>query len=71
MINNKWKLIIRILASLAGIGAGYLYYIEIGCRSGTCPITSNPWLSMLWGGLAAYLIIDIFLPRNKKQKKNK
>ena len=43
---------------IGGIG-GYLYYIKIGCASGTCPLTSNPYISILWGGLVGYLIADL------------
>ncbi|MGA9119143.1 MAG: DUF6132 family protein, partial [Bacteroidota bacterium] len=28
---------------------GFLYYYFIGCASGTCPITSNPYVSTLYG----------------------
>lgn len=58
------------LISLAGlvIGAiaGYIYYLEIGCVSGTCAITSNPWMSTLWGAALGYLVFDMF--RGKKPK---
>ena len=35
------------------IGAvlGYAYYYFVGCQSGTCPITSNPINSTLYGAL--------------------
>jgi len=29
---------------------GYLYYHFVGCTSGTCAITSNPYLSIISGG---------------------
>jgi hypothetical protein len=32
--------------------AGYAYYYYIGCSSGTCAITSNPYNSTLYGVLA-------------------
>ena len=36
---------------------GYGVYRFIGCSTGVCPITSNPWISTLFGmiigGLAA------------------
>ncbi|MBN2166218.1 MAG: hypothetical protein JW717_08080 [Marinilabiliaceae bacterium] len=50
-----WMLVVGII--LGGI-AGYLYYRFVGCSSGSCPITSNPISSivygMLFGGLMAY-----------------
>lgn len=30
---------------------GYAYYYFVGCQSGTCPITSNPINSTLYGAL--------------------
>lgn len=57
----------RILGSIAGLLGGYLYYTEIGCKQGTCPITSNPWLTMLWGGTMGYLIGDMFRPKTSKR----
>lgn len=57
------------LKNLAGfaVGAigGYIYYRTIGCSSGGCAITSNPYLTMLWGGLLGYLLADIFKFKNK------
>lgn len=47
-----------------GATGGFLYYYFIGCRTGTCPITSSPWLSMLWGAAVGYLLFDMF--RKKK-----
>jgi hypothetical protein len=43
---------IKILfGALAGIFAGFLYYKFIGCSTGSCRITSNPWISMSFFGL--------------------
>jgi len=28
---------------------GYAAYRFVGCSSGTCPITSNPWMSTIFG----------------------
>jgi len=30
---------------------GYLYYHFVGCVSGTCAITSSPYLSIIFGSL--------------------
>jgi hypothetical protein len=57
------------LKNLAGfaIGAlgGFIYYKTIGCSSGSCAITSNPYMSILWGGLLGYLLADIFKLKEK------
>jgi len=49
--------------TLLGVGAGLAYYLLVGCRSGGCAITSSPYLSMIWGGLAGYLVTDIFVKK--------
>lgn len=40
-----------IVGALVGAIAGYGIYRVIGCSTGTCPITSNPWISTLYGML--------------------
>jgi len=55
-IISEHKILVKILATLAGAGLGFLYYKFIGCRTGSCPITSNPWISMIWGGLIGFLL---------------
>lgn len=47
----------RILPVLLGAIGGYAYYYLIGCVSGTCPITSNPWTSILYGAAIGFLLI--------------
>lgn len=42
---------------LVGGGAGYLYYRFVGCKSGLCPLTRNPWVSTLYGALIGALWI--------------
>lgn len=55
-----------IIGAVVGAIGGYIYYIEIGCNSGSCAITSNPYMTMLWGAAMGYLVFDLF----KKRKKN-
>ncbi len=41
---------LRLMIGLAlGAAAGYAYYHFVGCKSGTCNITSNPLYSTLYG----------------------
>lgn len=43
---------IRMLIGAAVGGLiGYGVYRFIGCSTGACPITSNPWMSTLWGAV--------------------
>ena len=51
-----WKLIIGIAI---GGTAGFLYYTFVGCASGTCPITSNPYGSVLYGAVMGALVSRI------------
>jgi hypothetical protein len=45
-------LIARIAIGVAlGAAAGFAYYRFVGCASGTCPITSNPWISTGYGAM--------------------
>jgi hypothetical protein len=53
-----------------GVLAGYLYYHFIGCQNGTCAITSNPWLSMLWGAAVGYLLADMLTGKKKSKPEN-
>jgi hypothetical protein len=38
--------------------AGYLYYHFVGCATGTCAITSNPYLSTIGGGFLGFFILN-------------
>ena len=51
---------------IIGATLGFLYYKFIGCHSGACPITSNPWISTAYG-----LIFGILLGYPNKEKMQK
>lgn len=53
------KYLLQVAGAIIGIVGGYLYYKFVGCRSGSCAITSNPYMSMIWGGLMGYLLLDM------------
>ena len=38
-----------IIGAIVGGVLGFGIYRFIGCASGTCPITSNPWVSTIFG----------------------
>lgn len=64
------KHILKIAGIVLGMVGGYLYYYFIGCNGGTCPITSNPYISMIYGGVLGYLFFDLFSKKRKKDDKN-
>jgi len=45
-----------IIAVIAGGLVGFLFYRFIGCKTGTCIITSKPWSSILYGMLLGLLL---------------
>jgi hypothetical protein len=67
------KVIIKYLPTLAGILlggiGGYLYWRYVGCESGTCPITSSPINSSIWGMLMGGLLFNAFPKKEEKQEK--
>lgn len=57
---------ITITGGITGALGGYLYWFYIGCNSGSCPITSSPLNSSLYGIVLGALFFSLF----KKKKKN-
>ena len=54
-------MITRIIAGvLIGGLIGFANYRFIGCATGTCPLTSNPWISTLFGMFIGGLIAGSF-----------
>ena len=58
-----------IIGTLVGLIAGLIYFYKIGCSSGSCAITSNIWLTLLWGGLMGYLFGGMLEKEKKKSEK--
>ena len=54
----------RSLLVAAGAAGGFAYYYFIGCTSGACPITSNPYISTAYG-----TIIGVVLAWGKKEER--
>lgn len=65
---KKYRL--AILCVTIGAIAGYMYYSQVGCISGTCAITSSPINSTLYGALMGYLLLGMFKKDAKEQTKN-
>jgi len=59
------KYLLTFAGILIGGICGYLYYRHIGCATETCPITSKPVNSTLYGTLLFGLLFDIFEKKSK------
>lgn len=46
---NVW--LKRVLIIGVGAAGGFAYWYYIGCLGGSCPITSNPYISTGYGAL--------------------
>lgn len=55
-----------IAGILVGAISGFLYWHFIGCNSGSCAITSNPYNSTIYGSVIGGLVFSMF----KKEKGN-
>jgi hypothetical protein len=55
---SNYKL--TFLGIALGAIAGYIYYLQIGCASGTCMITSSPVNSTLYGAMMGGLLLNTF-----------
>lgn len=44
------------LGVVLGGSAGFAYYYFVGCKTGTCPITSSPVISTLYGSAMGLLL---------------
>jgi hypothetical protein len=49
-----------IIGVVAGGLLGYGMYRFIGCSSGACPITANPWISTIFGIVIGALLSGAF-----------
>jgi hypothetical protein len=62
IIKNK----LTIAGVLLGALGGYLYYVFVGCASGTCAITSSPTISTLYGALMGGLLFSMLEKETQK-----
>ena len=45
-----------LLGAVIGAAVGYAMYRFVGCKSGACPLTANPWVAMVIWGLMGLML---------------
>ncbi len=63
--------LLQIVVSIAGAVGGYIYWLKVGCLSGTCPLQSNWYLTAIWGAVIANLLLSILKDSWNKPGKKK
>ena len=48
------------IGTVLGGGLGFAYYKFVGCSTGTCPLTSNPFISTIYGAVLCALVATSF-----------
>lgn len=59
--------ILSLAGMVAGALGGYLYYLNVGCTTGACAITSSPYISTVWGGAMGFLVGDLLNGKRKRR----
>jgi hypothetical protein len=58
----------EIIAGSLGAAAGFSYWYFVGCASGNCAITSNPWMSSIYGALVGGMLPGILMDKKTRIK---
>jgi glycerol uptake facilitator-like aquaporin len=56
-----------LAGGIVGATGGFLYWRFVGCSTGTCPITSSPIMSTIYGAVMGGLLFSMIFT-NKKNK---
>ena len=60
-MKSKLKKLLRPLSfAIGGALVGLGYYYAVGCSTGSCPITSNPIITMIYMGVVGLLLSGLF-----------
>lgn len=62
---KTWRFWKNIVAVFIGGLAGFLYYHFVGCTSGECAITGNPYMSTFYGALIGLFVVNSPCARGK------
>ena len=47
-----WRIVLFVAL---GASVGFAYHRFVGCRTGACLITANPYISTIYGAVMGYL----------------
>ena len=64
-VNQNW---LYMIGAIVGAIAGYIYYKQIGCSTGTCMITSKPLNSTLYFAVMGALVFGLFKKETHAQQ---
>jgi len=54
-------MILRIIIGIiVGGGLGFGWYMLVGCPTGTCPLTSNPIITTIYGAVLGALVVTSY-----------
>ena len=45
---RRRRVALAAAGAIVGAGLGFGYYLMVGCPTGGCPLTSNPWVTTGW-----------------------
>lgn len=65
-MSSRIKLI--VIGAFVGALCGYAYYYFVGCKTGSCAITSSPVNSSVYGLFMGGLTLDLIRDLLKKKK---
>lgn len=57
LFKKHWLTVAGVITGAIG---GFLYWRFVGCSTGTCPITSSPINSSIWGAVMGGLLLSMF-----------
>jgi hypothetical protein len=57
------RIYITSIGIIVGAIAGFAYYYFVGCASGQCLITSNPWISTGYGAMLGYFVSGLVVKK--------
>lgn len=60
--------LITLVGIAIGALGGWIYWRFVGCSSGSCPITSSPINSSIWGAATGGLLFSSFKKKSKPEE---